>query len=121
MFSPTQYSFFVNYYASAGTLVGTVTATDADTGLYGVLTYTLDQSSLPSEHFAVDNNGHISLQISPQASGSSLNYSSSVTISVLASDGGGESDTAEVIIVVSGKKCHRSKLSSCGSNISCGV
>lgn len=102
VFSPTSYSFFLSYYASSGTVVGTVTATDGDAGSYGVLTYTLDQTSLLTEHFSISTGGVISLQLSPSASGSSLNYSSSTVITVLGSDIGGLSDTATVTIIVSG-------------------
>jgi len=42
-FAPSEYSFFVSYYAGAATVVGSVTATDLDTGSWGALTYTLDQ------------------------------------------------------------------------------
>jgi len=42
-FAPSQYSFFVSYYAGAATVVGSVTANDLDTGSWGDLTYTLDQ------------------------------------------------------------------------------
>ena len=42
-FAPSEYSFFVSYYAGAATVVGSVTANDLDTGSWGDLTYTLDQ------------------------------------------------------------------------------
>jgi len=45
-FAPSQYSFFVSYYAGAATVVGSVTAYDLDSGSWGDLTYTLDQVNI---------------------------------------------------------------------------
>lgn len=100
MFSPASYSFFISYYASVGTAVGTVTATDGDTGSFGTLTMTLDQTSLLDEYFAIDNNGQIKVKKTPN--GNAIGYGTSVTISAIATDGGGQSDTASVTIVISG-------------------
>lgn len=101
VFSPTSYTFYVSYYAAAGTIVGSVTATDADTGKYGKITYTLDQSSLFVEHFSIDNSGMIAVKTTPV--GSVMGYATSVTVTCTASDLGGLSDTATVLIIVSGK------------------
>ncbi|XP_045187476.2 cadherin-23-like [Mercenaria mercenaria] len=99
IFSPATYSFYISYYAVVGTSVGTITATDADTGAYGVITYTLDQSSLSAEHFAVSNTGEITVLQTPR--GSALGYATSVTLTATASDVGAQSDTATVVIVIS--------------------
>ncbi|XP_052762071.1 cadherin EGF LAG seven-pass G-type receptor 2-like [Mya arenaria] len=100
IFSPLSYTYYISYYASAGTSVGTVTATDNDAGAYGVITYTLDQSSLSEEYFAIDSSGMITTKIQP--SSGSLGYGTSVTITAMASDVGGNEDTATVVIIVSG-------------------
>ncbi|XP_060585336.1 cadherin-23-like [Ruditapes philippinarum] len=100
VFSPTTYSFHVSYYASTGTSVGTVTATDADTGPYGVITYTLDQSSLSLEYFGISNTGEITVLLTPQ--GSDLAFGTSVTVTATASDIGARTDTASVVLIISG-------------------
>ncbi|XP_053376789.1 cadherin-23-like [Mercenaria mercenaria] len=97
VFSPASYSFFISYYSSVGTVVGIVTATDGDTGTFGTISYTLDQASLLDEYFAVDTNGQITVLKSP----SPLGYSTTVTINVTATDGGGLSDIASVTIGIS--------------------
>ncbi|XP_045159272.2 cadherin-23-like [Mercenaria mercenaria] len=99
IFSPATYSFHISYYAVVGTSVGTITATDADIGAYGVITYTLDQSSLSAEQFAVSNTGEITVLQTPQ--GSAVGYATSVTLTATASDVGAQSDTATVVIVIS--------------------
>lgn len=100
LFSPTAYSFFINYYAPAGTVVGKVSATDGDSGTYGVLSYSLDQTSLSGAYFTIDNTGQISLTASP--ANTDLGFSSTITIKSTASDIGGLSDDANVVIVISG-------------------
>lgn len=100
VFSPVSYSFYVNYYAIAGTSVGVVTATDLDISPFGTLTYTLDQSSLSVEHFAINNKGEITVKTSPN--GAAVGYATSVTLTAIASDIGGKSDTATVLIFISG-------------------
>ncbi|XP_053376790.1 protocadherin Fat 4-like [Mercenaria mercenaria] len=97
VFFPASYSFFISYYSSVGTDVGTVTATDGDTGTFGTLSYTLDQASLLDEYFAVDTNGQITVLKSP----SPLGYSTTVTINATATDGGGLSAIASVTIGIS--------------------
>lgn len=42
-FVPSSYSYHVSYFASVGASVLTVTAIDYDVGVFGTLTYTLDQ------------------------------------------------------------------------------
>lgn len=91
----------MNYYAVVGSTVGSVTATDADTGSHGVITYTLDQTSLSDEYFTVSTTGEITVKAS--FIGSPLGYASTVTISSTASDVGGLSDTATVVIAISGE------------------
>ncbi|XP_052820082.1 protocadherin gamma-B1-like [Mya arenaria] len=98
-FSPTSYSFYVSYYADAGTTLGYVTATDGDAGPNGVITFTLNQTSLGDEFFAIDSSGAITLKGSP--SSMSLGYGTSVTVTSLASDVGGNEDTASVTIIIS--------------------
>lgn len=100
IFSPKSYSFHISYYAAVSTLIGIVTAKDDDAGSYGVLTFSLDQSSLPTDFFAISNTGEITLKKSLRDS--ALSYGTSVTLTATASDIGGESDTASVIIVISG-------------------
>ncbi|XP_053376788.1 cadherin-23-like [Mercenaria mercenaria] len=97
VFSPASYSFFISYYSSAGTAVGTVTATDGDTGNFGTISYTLDQTSLLDEYFTVDSSGQITVLKSP----SPLGYSTTVTLNVTAADSGGLSDIASVTIGIS--------------------
>lgn len=101
MFSPISYTFYVNYYATAGTTVGKVTASDDDIGIYGVLTYALDQTSLSVEHFAIDEYGEITVQVTPP--GSIMGYATSVALTASAFDAGALSDTATVLIIVSGR------------------
>jgi hypothetical protein len=90
----------VSYYAQAGTTVGKVTATDADVGLYSNITYTLDQSSLSVEYFAINSNGEITVKSPPF--GSMMGHSTVATITATATDVGGQSDTATVVIIISG-------------------
>ncbi|XP_052820083.1 protocadherin beta-2-like [Mya arenaria] len=98
-FSPTSYSFYVSYYADAGTALGYVTATDGDAGANGVITFTLNQTSLGDEFFAINSSGAITLKGSP--SSMSLGYGTSVTVTSRASDAGGNEDTAPVTIIIS--------------------
>ncbi|XP_060568295.1 cadherin-23-like [Ruditapes philippinarum] len=97
VFSPASYSFYVSYYASVGTVVGTVTASDNDTGTFGTLTYILTQTSLLDDYFAIDNNGQITVLKSPVP----LNFSTTVYITATATDGGGLSDTSSISITIS--------------------
>lgn len=97
-FSTSSYIFYVSYYAQAGTYVGKVTATDADVGHYGIVSYSLDQS----EYFAINSFGEITVKATP--CGSVMGYSKTVTLTSTASDVGGKSDTATVRIVVLGKR-----------------
>lgn len=90
----------MSYYANAGTSIGTITATDADVGSYGVLTYSIDQSHLGAEYFAISSSGEISVKTTPQ--GSALSYASSATVVATASDVGALTDTAEITIIISG-------------------
>ncbi|XP_052781618.1 cadherin-related family member 2-like [Mya arenaria] len=96
-FAPAQYSFHVSYYASAGTVVGTVTASDLDTGTWGNIAYTLDQSSLSEQYFTIDQSGQIILAQSVAA----LGPATSLSLTATASDDGGKFDTAAVTIVIS--------------------
>ena len=59
------------------------------------------QTSLPSPYFAIDANGRITLTqaVAP------LNTGTQLTITAMASDAGGLSDTAVVTIVISGRVC----------------
>jgi len=59
------------------------------------------QTSLTSPYFAIDANGQLSLTqaVAP------LNTGTILTISAIASDAGGRSDTAVVTIVISGRAC----------------
>ncbi|XP_060559152.1 protocadherin-like protein [Ruditapes philippinarum] len=97
VFSPASYSFYVSYYASVGTVVGSVTASDNDNGTFGTLTYSLDQASLLDEYFSIDNNGQITVLKSPTP----LNFLTTVSVSATATDGGALSDTAPVSITIS--------------------
>lgn len=99
-FSPTSYTFYVDYYASPGAVVGAVTATDGDVGKYGVVTYSLEQTSLDKEYFAIDVTGRISVRISP--SSGQLTYAAAISVTARASDVGGNEDTSMVLIIVSG-------------------
>lgn len=99
VFSPASYTFFISYYTSVGTIIGTITATDGDAGSFGTLTYTLDQSSLLDEYFDIDNNGQIGVKKTPN--GNAIGYATPVTVTANAYDGGGLSDSAIVTIVIS--------------------
>ena len=101
VFSPASYSFYVSYYATVGTVIGNINANDADAGEYGVITYTLNQTSLSAQYFAISDNGDISVMITPY--GSALGYDTSVTITTTASDKGARTDTAPVVIFILGK------------------
>ncbi|KAL4229500.1 hypothetical protein ACF0H5_012540 [Mactra antiquata] len=99
VFSPASYVFYVSYFADVGTSIGTVTATDADGGGDGVLTYSLNQTSLSNQYFDISNTGAITLRTS--LNGSPLGHSVTVTITSTATDPGALSDTATISFVIS--------------------
>jgi len=100
VFSPTAYTFYVNFYASAGYNVGSVTVSDADLGSYGVLTLALDQTSLGGDYFAIDNNGEITTK--QALTSTSISYGTSYVLTATASDVGGNVDSAFVTLIISG-------------------
>ncbi|XP_060554338.1 protocadherin Fat 3-like [Ruditapes philippinarum] len=85
IFSPTTYQWFVSEGATVGTSVGKVTATDADVGTLGDISYSLDQSALGTAYFSIDQTGTVYVQnsVAPLGGGASI------TFDVVATDGGG--------------------------------
>lgn len=93
VFSQTSYVWFLSEVDPVGTTVGTAAATDGDIGVYGNITYSLDQSSLTAEYFQIDQSGTVTLQ-------SSYGAGVTPTFYVLASDGGGSETQVPVIVVI---------------------
>ena len=79
---------------AVGTVVGTVTATDADAAPHNDLTYTLEAYQ-DNAYFHVSQGGKITA-VQP------LNCSTDYNIRVTARDQDGSYDTADVEIIVSG-------------------
>ncbi|KAK3581876.1 hypothetical protein CHS0354_000291, partial [Potamilus streckersoni] len=94
-FTASSYSFFTTYDVAVGTTIGTVTATDADLGIYGSITYTLDQTSLGNDYFQISSLGVITTKASLSTFGSGV----TATIKAKVTDGGGRSSSATVYIV----------------------
>lgn len=95
-FPQNAYVWFISQSASVGTTVGTVTATDADIGIYGNITYSLDLSSLADEYFQIDQSGIVRIKTSIASLGTGVTSQ----FYVLATDGGGNETRvlAQVII-----------------------
>ncbi|KAL3853854.1 hypothetical protein ACJMK2_013153, partial [Sinanodonta woodiana] len=97
IFVPASYTFFVTYGSATGTIIGKVSATDGDLGTYGTLYYSLDQSSLNTTYFGVTSpTGQLYLS----SSINSIGIGGSVTFLAVATDGGGLSTYANVIVEV---------------------
>nr|XP_022298872.1 protein dachsous-like [Crassostrea virginica] len=58
-FDTPAYDFSTVADVSLNTVIGSVTATDGDVGELGTFTYQLDQTSLESEYFRIDENGSV--------------------------------------------------------------
>ncbi|XP_053400699.1 protocadherin Fat 3-like [Mercenaria mercenaria] len=95
VFFPAVYSWFISEGASIGTTVGTVTATDADIGTYGDISYSLDQSTLGASYFGIDQTGKVYIQTSVAPLGGGV----TVTFSVVATDGGGTETRVNATVV----------------------
>lgn len=100
IFAESSYFWFVSYGASISTSLGTVTATDGDTGTFGVITYSLDQSSLSpaGTYFSISDTGkvYVSSSLTPLTEGAT------VVIKAIATDSGSLSGTADISIVLVG-------------------
>ncbi|KAL3861471.1 hypothetical protein ACJMK2_007505 [Sinanodonta woodiana] len=97
IFVPSSYTFFASYDATVSTSIGSVTATDRDLGTYGVVSYSLDQSSLPSAYFGVDGTTgklYISSSVKPIGTGNSVSFKA------IATDGGGLTSTTTITVKV---------------------
>ncbi|KAK3581875.1 hypothetical protein CHS0354_000290 [Potamilus streckersoni] len=97
IFVPSSYTFFASYDATISTSIGIVTATDGDLGTYGIVSYSLDQSSLPSAYFGIDGTTgklYISSSVSP------IGIGNSVSFKAIATDGGGLTSTATVTVKI---------------------
>ena len=105
VFSPSNsYSFSISEIAIFGTPVGTVYATDDDAGTFGKITsysFPSGTSSNVTNNFdLLSSNGVITL-----SNTSNLDYDNgnkSYTFSIAATDGGGESSTASIVVNVLG-------------------
>ncbi|XP_074913229.1 protocadherin gamma-A2-like [Buteo buteo] len=97
MFSQAEYTLRVPEDVPVGSVLVTVTATDADEGIYGRVKYSFHKiSESSSELFYLDSEtGHLSLK-------EDLDFEeiSSHELEVQGEDGGGLSDTAKVAITV---------------------
>lgn len=94
-FTQSAYVWFISESDPVGTTVGTVTALDADIGLYGKITYSLDLSSLSAEYFSIDQSGVIRIKTSITSYGAGV----MPLFYVLATDGGG-TETRETVTVI---------------------
>lgn len=95
VFLQNTYSWFISEGASVGTSVGTVSATDADIGTFGDINYSLDQSSLATDYFGIDQTGKVYLHNSIAAVGGGV----TLTFDVLATDGGGNVTTETITVI----------------------
>ncbi|XP_052270367.1 protocadherin Fat 4-like [Dreissena polymorpha] len=99
-FSQSHYAFTVSGYAGSGISVGTVTAADADIGMFGTFTYTLNTSSLNGNYFTANSvTGVISTTVNMltvcNCSGGAL------SMFVTATDKGGRTGSSQVVVYVS--------------------
>ncbi|XP_033727609.1 cadherin-23-like [Pecten maximus] len=95
-FRADYYTFSTTIYVSVGDVIGTVTATDGDLGIYGSMTYSIDQSSLTDTYFGVTGTGGVYITKSV----ASLGKGTSFTFTAVVTDYGGLNDTAWVTVVV---------------------
>ncbi|WAR18902.1 PCD16-like protein [Mya arenaria] len=98
-FTYTNNVFTLSAYTASGVVVGTVTATDEDTGTFGQFTYSMDTSSLPDSYFAMDSaTGTISTVVDLLTT---CNCSStSFVMPITAEDQGGLVGSAQVTIYI---------------------
>ena len=93
------YYFTVDYYTEAGTRIGTLNASDADTGTYGQLvSYSLNQASLGDNYFGVTNGGELFSNMNMSGLGDSMTVSFTATVT----DGGGKTDITTVNVQILG-------------------
>ncbi|XP_052086566.1 protocadherin-23-like [Mytilus californianus] len=93
-FSQNSYEFHVSPYGTVGTIVGTVTASDADIGSHGIVSY-LVESGTYSNYFGVDTSGNLYLRAAfKTVSGST------VSVSVRAYDEDNKMDTVTVDFII---------------------
>ncbi|XP_069129287.1 protocadherin Fat 4-like [Argopecten irradians] len=95
-FGADYYTFTTSIYANVGDVIGTMTATDGDLGIYGSMSFSIGQIGLPDTYFAVTGTGdvYVTKSLSPLGRGSSLTFSANVT------DYGGLTDTAWVTVLI---------------------
>ncbi|XP_052793945.1 protocadherin Fat 4-like [Mya arenaria] len=96
IFSGTPYNWFLSGYSTVGSMVNTATATDADLGTYGAITYSLDQSALLDEYFVIDQSGQVFVKTSITPLGQSV----TVSFDVIATDGGSKSTSTTVELTI---------------------
>ena len=94
-FDNTTYRFTVEENLQAGELVGVVDAFDLDNGQDGVLSYSII-SAMGATFFTVNASGHIHKNIQPL----NATVNSEIRFTVRASDGGGRSGDAQVIVEI---------------------
>ncbi|XP_060074904.1 cadherin-23-like [Ylistrum balloti] len=95
-FGSEYYTFYTTSFASVGDVIGSLTATDGDLGIYGSITYSIDQSALADTYFGVTGIGSVYITKST----SSLGAGTSFTFSAIVTDYGGLNDTAWVTVVI---------------------
>lgn len=95
-FSQSSYTFFAQPDVGAGTVLGSIVATDADIGAFGTISYTLNQAGLGNQYFGVQSNGdfYVNTQLTSFSNGQTLSITATVT------DSGGLNDTATITIVI---------------------
>ena len=94
-----MYYFTVDYYTEVGTRIGTLNASDADTGTYGQLvSYSLNQASLGDNYFGVTNGGELFSNMNMSGLGDSMTVSFTATVT----DGGGKTDITTVNVQILG-------------------
>ncbi|XP_069131267.1 protocadherin-15-like [Argopecten irradians] len=95
-FGANYYTFTTTMYANVGDVIGTMTATDGDLGIYGSMTYSIDQSGLTDTYFGVTGTGGVYITKSVSALGEGTSF----TFTAIVTDYGGLNDTATITVVV---------------------
>lgn len=99
VFLQPMYTFFVEPDANISTLIGTVSATDLDTGPHGNVTYTLTEPTTNRSYFSLSSTGEMYLR---QTFPNNTEIGDVFNITVIATDGGSRNASVVILIIVSG-------------------
>ncbi|XP_060066584.1 protocadherin Fat 4-like [Ylistrum balloti] len=95
-FGQSYYTIYTTIYGTIGETIGSIAATDGDLGIFGALSYTLDQASLNDTYFGVSGTGNVYLNKLLTSFGDGTYFAFTATVT----DYGGLTDTANVVVVV---------------------